>query len=140
MRTPTELTLAFRSRGLKVTPQRQLLFALLHDNTTHPSAEALHLAASARMPGISLRTVYQTLHDLVDMGELQHIRLDHGSARFDPKVDEHHHLVCDECGDVRDVYARHVAELRVDGLDGFHVDSTDVVFRGRCAECAARGA
>ncbi len=41
MRTPAELTDAFRAQGWKVTPQRQLLFGLLHDNVTHPSADAL---------------------------------------------------------------------------------------------------
>ena len=106
MRHPAELTAAFRARGLKLTPQRQLLFRLLHDNSTHPSAEALFAAASAQMPGISLRTVYQTLNDLVAMGELQQLHLDPGSARFDPNVGDHHHVVCDVCGDVRDVYCR----------------------------------
>ena len=77
MHTPTELAEAFRARGLKLTPQRQLLFRLLHDNTTHPSAEALFLAASEQMPGISLRTVYQTLNDLVSLGECLNLCQDH---------------------------------------------------------------
>ena len=67
MRTPTELTEAFRAKGWKVTPQRQLLFRLLHDTAEHPTAEAVFVEASALMPGISLRTVYQTLSDLVAM-------------------------------------------------------------------------
>ena len=71
MRSPDQLTVAFRNAGLKVTPQRQLLFRLLHNNSAHPTAESLFVAASAEMPGISLRTVYQTLTDLTDMGELQ---------------------------------------------------------------------
>ena len=71
MKSPTELAEAFRAQGLKVTPQRQLLFALLEDNTSHPTADGLYARASAQMPGISLRTVYTTLTDLVDMGELQ---------------------------------------------------------------------
>ncbi|MFM7685883.1 MAG: transcriptional repressor, partial [Actinomycetota bacterium] len=57
MRSPAELTDAFRQQGLKLTRQRQVLFGLLHENRTHPTAEALHAAASRRVPGISLRTV-----------------------------------------------------------------------------------
>ncbi|MCU1500757.1 MAG: perR, partial [Ilumatobacteraceae bacterium] len=109
MRSPAELTTAFRERGLKVTPQRQLLFRLLHDNATHPTADALFANAAELMPGISLRTVYQTLNDLAAMGELQTVRVDAGSTRFDPNVAQHHHLRCDECGDLHDVY--------VDGLE-----------------------
>ncbi len=137
MRTPQELSTAFRAIGLKVTPQRQALFSLLHQNDAHPSAEAIHLAASAVMPGISLRTVYQTLNDLVSMGELQQLQLSSGSARFDPNTSDHHHLVCDGCGDVRDVYVTGLADVDVRGLDGFRVDATDVVFRGSCPTCTS---
>ena len=137
VRTPQELSTAFRAIGLKVTPQRQVLFSLLHQNDAHPSAEAIHLAASAAMPGISLRTVYQTLNDLVSMGELQQLQLTPGSARFDPNTSEHHHLVCDGCGDVRDVYVSGLADVDVSGLDGFRVDATDVVVRGSCPTCTS---
>ena len=138
MRAPHELSTAFRAIGLKVTPQRQVLFRLLHDNESHPSAEALHLAASAVMPGISLRTVYQTLNDLVAMGELQQLQLSSGSARFDPNVDDHHHVVCDRCGAVRDVYVSGLDAISPDpsGLDGSHISTADLVFRGTCATCA----
>jgi len=142
MRSPAELTSAFRAQGLKVTPQRQLLFRLLHGNQAHPSAEALFHVASEQMPGISLRTVYQTLTDLATMGELRQLSLGAGSSRFDPNVDDHHHLVCHECGDVRDVYVHDVASLtdgvRAADVDGFEVDTTFIVFGGRCAACAAR--
>jgi Fe2+ or Zn2+ uptake regulation protein len=140
VQSPTELAEAFRARGLKLTPQRHLLFRLLHDNTTHPSAEALFLAASEQMPGISLRTVYQTLNDLVTLGELQQIDFVPGSARFDPNLSDHQHLVCDACGAVRDVHlplgpigSGASGEAVVD----FRIDSTTVVFHGRCGTCAA---
>jgi Fe2+ or Zn2+ uptake regulation protein len=134
---PAQLTAAFRANGLKLTPQRQLLFRLLHENSTHPSAEALYVAASEQMPGISLRTVYQTLTDLVAMGELRQLSLGSGSARFDPNLDEHHHVLCADCGEVRDVYVDGAEYMGVDGLDGFEVDDMHIVFRGRCARCAA---
>jgi Fe2+ or Zn2+ uptake regulation protein len=136
MRDPAELTVAFRRQGLRVTPQRQLLFRLLHDNATHPSAEALFAVASATMPGISLRTVYQTLSDLAGLGEIQQLDVGTGSARFDPNTGDHHHLVCSQCGQVRDVQLEDAAVLRPHGeLDGFEIADTQVVFRGTCAAC-----
>lgn len=137
MRTPAELTTAFRAAGLKVTPQRQLLFRLLHGNETHPTADALFAQASEHMPGISLRTVYQTLTDLTTMGELTMFDVGAGAARFDPNVDHHHHVVCDRCGQVRDVYVDRTDDLEVHGLNGFSVDQTAIVFSGLCAACAA---
>lgn len=136
VKSPEELVVAFRAAGLKVTPQRQLLFRLLHGNEMHPTAETLYEVASAEMPGISLRTVYQTLTDLAAMGELQHIQLG-GAARFDPNVDDHHHSVCDACGDVRDVYAPNPDHVSVAGLDGFSVRAARIVFSGKCPQCAS---
>lgn len=137
VKTPEQLVLAFRAAGLKVTPQRQLLFRLLSGNTAHPTAETLYDVASREMPGISLRTVYQTLTDLAAMGELQQIDLGGGAARFDPNVDDHHHVVCDQCGDVRDVYVSNANDISVAGLAGFSVQSARIVFSGKCPTCSA---
>ena len=112
MHSPAELATQFRSMGRKLTPQRQLIFSLLHNNETHPTAENLYGIASAQMPGISLRTVYQTLNELAEMGELQLIDLGEGGMRFDPNVDDHHHAVCSSCGKIRDV---HVKKERLHG-------------------------
>jgi Fe2+ or Zn2+ uptake regulation protein len=140
VRSPAELTEAFRRQNLKVTPQRQLLFRLLHGNGAHPSAEALFAQASELMPGISLRTVYQTLNDLTAMGELQSVSVGSGPARFDPNTDDHHHAVCQQCGEVTDVYVSDLVGLHVDGLDGFQPRSARLVLTGMCRRCAESSA
>lgn len=137
MRPPAELVDEFRSRGLKITPQRQLLFRLLADDVTHPTADGLYARAVDEMPGISLRTVYTTLTDLVEMGELAQLNLDGGPARFDPNTDDHHHLRCSSCSDVSDVYVDGTRSLRIRGLHGFQPSSTSIIFHGVCATCAA---
>ncbi len=138
MKSPAELTDLFRAQGLKVTPQRQCIFRVLDGSTVHPTAEAVYTEVHAEMPTVSLRTVYQTLNDLVAMGELEQLDVGTGSARFDPNLDPHHHLVCERCG--------RVADLAVDfpgvavpsaSTQGFTVSSTEIIFRGLCEDCAA---
>ncbi len=136
MRTPVELALALRVQGRKNTPQRKLIFQLLHDNETHPTAESLHAMADAKMPGISLRTVYQSLNELAEMGEVQRIDVGGGAIRFDPNVDDHHHVVCDECGKIRDVRVKGVAQLRPTGVEEFTVTDVGVLFHGICKKCS----
>ena len=136
MKSPAELTELFRARGLKVTPQRQAIFGVLHGETTHPTAEAVYEAVSTSMPTISLRTVYQTLNDLTSMGEVQNLDLGTGSARFDANLDAHHHLVCERCGRVDDVYAdASTVRVPTPQRHGFTISSTEVVFRGTCPDC-----
>jgi len=126
----------FRDRGLKVTPQRECIFDVLWGADAHPSAEAVYAEARTRMPTVSLKTVYQTLNDLAAMGEIQQLDLGTGSARFDPNIDVHHHLVCTSCGKVRDLYADYSSvEVPLDAEQGFQVGSAEVVFRGLCPDC-----
>jgi Fe2+ or Zn2+ uptake regulation protein len=133
------LTEQFRARGLKVTPQRQSIFRALAASAAHPTAESVYAEVSAELPTISLRTVYQTLNDLAAMGELHALDLGTGSTRFDPTLEPHHHLVCEACGRVEDLYADFpgVTVPTAEASAGFQVTSTDIVFRGRCAACAA---
>lgn len=136
MKSPTELAEAFRAKGLKVTPQRQLLFALLDGNVSHPTADGLYARASEQMPGISLRTVYTTLTDLVEMGELQSVTLGSGATRFDPNVDEHHHGICERCGSIIDLYVDASESLAADTGSQFTVRSASIVFHGTCTTCS----
>jgi Fur family peroxide stress response transcriptional regulator len=136
VKAPSELAESFRARGLKVTPQRECIFSLLYRNDVHPSADAIFAAARQQMPTLSLKTVYQTLNDLAEMGEIRHLDLGTGSSRFDPNTDAHHHLVCNRCGRVRDLYADFGVEVPPGQSEGFAVGSAEVVFRGLCAECS----
>jgi Fe2+ or Zn2+ uptake regulation protein len=141
VKTPDELVEHFRAQDLKVTPQRELLFRLIHGNEGHPTAEAIYADARRLMPTMSLKTVYQTLNDLTDMGELQHLDLGTGAGRYDPNIGDHHHLVCTSCGKVRDVHATFDAlQLSADDRQGFSLGGADIVFRGLCASCQAHPA
>lgn len=137
MKAPDDLTTAFRSRGLKLTPQRQAIFAHLHGNRGHPTAESVYSALSVSIPGISLRTVYQTLNDLVAMGEIRQVDLGR-AARFDPNVDDHHHLVCLRCGEVADV-TLDTAQLFA-GIGEFVPTCATVIVHGHCRECQGSSA
>jgi Fe2+ or Zn2+ uptake regulation protein len=138
MKTSEQLTDLFRERGLRVTPQRQVIFRLLYGDDAHPTVESIYERAQAEMPTMSLKTVYQTVHDLEALGEVDVLDLGTGSVRVDPNVeDAHHHLVCSSCGRVRDLPVEFDG-LKVPGRyrDDFTVDAVQVIFRGRCDVCS----
>lgn len=137
MRTTDELTELFRARGLKVTPQRQSIFRALEAlDGRHPSADTVYDVVVRELPTMSLKTVYQTLNDLVAMAELHQLDLGTGSYRFDTELEPHHHVVCDGCGRVQDIRLDLTTMARPPDLGDFTVTSTEVVFRGTCTACS----
>jgi Fur family ferric uptake transcriptional regulator len=98
----------------------------------------VHARAQGLLPEISLATVYNTLNELVSMGEVLEIATGPGPKRYDPNAHvEHHHLVCTGCGELRDVQPAGVDRLGIDDADagGYEVTGVEVVFRGRCPAC-----
>lgn len=127
----------FEAAGLRITPQRDLLFRVLEEaQAEHPSAESLHRRAAREMPSISLRTVYAILEELRELEAVRPLDLGTGAARFCTSVTPHSHLVCERCGRVRDVSLHtHLAPLRAEQRAGFLVKEQTIVFRGLCAAC-----
>jgi len=137
MQSLEALTALFRAHGRKITAQRQCIFRALEGDATHPSAEIVHQKVRREMPNVSLKTVYQTLNDLAELGAISVLDVGTGSARFDPNGETaHHHLVCRSCGKVRDLATDFPGlALSRRAAQGFAVESAEVVFRGRCEEC-----
>ncbi len=125
-----------------MTPQRERVFRALFERANagqgHPSAEEIFAEVRNDMPTISLRTVYQTLNDLVEMGELLQLDVGTGHTHFDTTIEHpHHHLVCDQCGEIRDVTESfNQISLPTAAQQGFALNRTEIIFRGSCSACA----
>lgn len=129
------------ARGWRVTPQRRAVAGVLVGTHVHLTAEEIHAAAQRNLPELSLATVYNSLNELVAMGEVGEVRGVGASVRYDPNVHQlHHHLVCERCGLIMDVQPGGIEGLHLtaDERHGFVVGSTEVVFRGVCSRCAER--
>lgn len=137
MRDIDALVADLHARGLRVTPQRHLIYSLLAEETNHPTVEAVHEAVLAVQPTVSLRTVYQALHDLEEMGELRLVQVGNGPLRVDTRPERHGHLRCTVCGGLHDVAVDLSGViLPEDQRHGFAVEGAEVVFSGRCPTCA----
>lgn len=137
MSATQDIERAFRTRGLRVTPQRSLVFRTVQDlGAEHPSAEAIHVRATREMPSLSLRTVYAILDELEGLRAIRSIDLGTGSKRFCVNPRRHHHLVCARCGRIKDVFVDlGPVEIPPDQRRGFTITGQEVIFRGVCADC-----
>jgi Fe2+ or Zn2+ uptake regulation protein len=130
-----------RSRGWRLTPQRRAVAEVLRGEHVHLSAEVVHEQARRRLPEISLATVYNTLNELVAMGEVIEVTAGEGAKRYDPNVGvRHQHLHCVRCNELLDVRPVGERSLRLPAAQrhGYEIIDMEIVFRGLCPDCRRR--
>jgi Fe2+ or Zn2+ uptake regulation protein len=89
------------------------------------------------LPTVSLKTVYETLHELEAVGEIRLSRFGTGSWRVELKpAHDHGHLVCDRCGAVCDVEADYPIVVPRSQRRHFVFGRAEVLFAGLCDSCA----
>ena len=127
-----------RQRGLRVTGPRLAVLAVLDQVGGHRSAD--ELVAALRQAGYrhARTTVYNALDDLARAGLVRAAPVDAGALRYESISNAHHHFVCRDCGQIRNVpVAADLVARQLPRFSGADVDELDVVYRGRCASCAA---
>jgi Fe2+ or Zn2+ uptake regulation protein len=135
----SDLLERLRGRGWRMTSQRRVVAQVLDGDHVHLTADEVHARAARRLPEISRATVYNTLGELVSLGEVIEVTTDGRAKRYDPNAHHpHQHLVCSGCGTVRDVHPSHspLADLPAEERFGFTVSEAVVTYRGLCPSCA----
>ena len=126
-----------RDNGLPFTAQRGAVLEAALERGDHPSADQVFAAVAKNMPAISRTTVYRTLETLVRIGMIARICHPGSIARYDPRTDAHHHLVCQHCDAVIDITDERLDSIRVPNVSahGFEIRDFRVQFRGTCKRC-----
>jgi Fur family transcriptional regulator, stress-responsive regulator len=130
-----------RERGLRATAHRLAVLDTLADHPHGTAADITdRLGGGRRADRLSKQGLYNVLDDLTRAGVLRRIEPAGSAARYELRVgDNHHHMVCRECGVVADVDCATGAAPCLDPSQlepGFVVDEAEVVWWGTCSECA----
>ena len=127
-----------RARGLRMTPQREVLLRVVTRLRGHPTADELYRGVRRVLPSVSPATVYRNAQMLVHAGVLSVLERASDAIRYDANPEEHHHFICEACGRVVDVYLAQVKyqlDRKRSPLDGSTVTSCELQLRGRCPRC-----
>jgi len=129
---------ALEGGGLRCTPQRYAVMAFLMESKRHPTAAEIFEAVNRVDPRSSRATTYNNLRDLVQAGLVREVAVEGRAARFDARGMQHHHFICDRCGNVEDVDWYDVPKPAARSLGKRVVRECELIFRGLCAKCARR--
>jgi Fur family transcriptional regulator, peroxide stress response regulator len=136
-RRVTQFIATAKDGGIKLTPQRLEIFREIASSLDHPDAETVYHAVHARMPTVSLDTVYRTLWMLSDIGLVSTLGVRRESVRFDANPKKHHHYVCVRCGLTKDFENAELHAMSLpDTVKEFgSVLSMHIEVRGVCENC-----
>ena len=118
--------------GLRPTPQREVVYQVILSKRDHPTAEEVFDRVKARMPGISLATVYNCLDALVQCGLIKQVNSVREPSRYCPNLHEHAHFHDEATGRIHDIEIPPEVMDRLRALlpAGFAAASVDLSFRG----------
>lgn len=126
-----------RERGIQVTAQRLAVMEAV-SKRPHCTADEVAEDVRAEIGTISRQATYDVLRVLVEKGIIRRIQPAHSPARFEDRVDDnHHHLICRECGDVVDVDCAVGGAPCLTPADnaGYEIDEAEVIYWGCCPVC-----
>jgi Fur family ferric uptake transcriptional regulator len=88
------------SRGLKFTPERNVILQEVFERHDHFEAESLLASIRKKGKRTSRATIYRTLELLVKCGLLEVVDLGGNSQHYEHTVGHQHHdhLICERCG------------------------------------------
>ncbi len=131
----------FRNSGYRATPQRIAISKFMLDNHEHPTAQKAYIEVKKTHPTVSLATIYTTIKILKDTGLILELNMPKGQSRFDPNTGPHAHLLCLQCGNIRDWMDPIMPELiaRISANMNFTVTGSSLDLQGICEKCCKKG-
>ncbi|MCI0182183.1 MAG: Fur family transcriptional regulator [Acidibacillus sp.] len=136
MQEEWDATPILKAAELRVTPQRvAILETMKQMGQVHPTAEEIYSHLKNHFPAISFATVYNALKSFLDADIIHELRYGDKASRYDLNTVNHHHLICDRCGMMMDVYLPEIDISAAVQEHHFDMRSYHIEVRGLCKNC-----
>jgi Fur family ferric uptake transcriptional regulator len=130
-----------RERGLRLTPQREMVLSIMHKMEGFASAERIYEGVQTLSSSMDISTVYRTLELLQEIRVVAAIDPGDGQRLFrlsdleSPRV----YLVCRACGKVIESDVEQIRPLTayLNEHSGFKADLDRLSIPGLCHDCSA---
>jgi Fur family transcriptional regulator, ferric uptake regulator len=131
---------ALRTRGLRLTTQREAVCEAVFNCPGHICAEHILEHAAATYPRLRMNktTVYRSLDLMMELGLITEHKCGDGRAQYEPASrGDHSHMICRCCGTLFDLEPQLATDFR-EGLNaryGFRVELESYPILGLCSSC-----
>lgn len=124
-------------RGFRMTPQRMAILHTLRHSGGHRSPIEVYNLTRRVQSGLTEATVYRTLEFLADNGFALAAHVGNGKLVYELTEENHHHLICRQCGKTVAVEYTALTDLynKLEDSTGYKLDSSHVTLFGLCPDC-----
>ncbi len=127
-----------RGVDLKATPARMAILEVLENSNKPVDVGTMISYLKKKSIEADQVTVFRTVNLFTERGLTKQIQLNEGKSRYElASQAEHHHLVCEKCGDIEDI-----SDCNIDALEKeieikkkFKVSTHALEFFGLCQNC-----
>ncbi|TCP21651.1 Fur family peroxide stress response transcriptional regulator [Scopulibacillus darangshiensis] len=126
-----------RGTGARITPQRRGILEYLVETKSHPTADEIYKKLEKKLPHMSSATVYNNLKTLKKAGLVSELTYGDHSSRFDIETSDHYHIICLDCGKIRNFRFPVLTEIEAfaETITSYKVKSHRMEVYGICPEC-----
>ncbi|OKP85658.1 Fur family transcriptional regulator [Paenibacillus sp. P32E] len=124
-------------KTLNLTSQRQAVYDIVRGSHDHPTAAEVMNRLVEQGHNLAYGTVYNSLRYLSDKQMIRELKLGEAASRYDARLDDHQHILCEVCGAVDEVMTQVPQEWtdRVSEETDYSITHAHVVFGGVCPSC-----
>jgi Fur family ferric uptake transcriptional regulator len=121
---------------LKVTDARKFLLEAVAKEKTPVDAQSL-IELMQKELQVDRVTVFRILNTLTAHGILRKLEFQEGKARYELNNEDHHHLICENCGKIEDIPDTIIPEIEKElgGKHSFLIKRHSLEFFGLCNDC-----
>ena len=127
-----------RTKGFKMTPQRDLIFKSFFEMDRHVSVDELYDRVRQLNSSVGYSTVWRNLKLICKIGLAEEVNLGDGVTRYDrvTKV-PHGHMYCLKCKELIEFNADHIMDFltATANENNFQPEGYKIEIQGYCAKC-----
>jgi Fur family transcriptional regulator, peroxide stress response regulator len=123
-----------RQQGLKVTKDRLLVLSVLKDQTKPLSIQEIEQRLGRHE--VNQVTLYRILKQLTQLGLVRQLNFRQAHARYELQLGHHHHVICQNCGAVKDFEVKDNKLVKLAGkLTNYQIRQHNLELFGLCRNC-----
>lgn len=142
MKKHKDLVRYLKSKGLRMTPSKQVLIQFFLDNQNrHVPLKELQDYLGHQVSDVDRTTIYRNVEKFISLGLIQELNLPKRGKVYQYVFDKrvHHYYVCKSCGKMNkgneDLFKK--VEKALKDVHGFSKANLSVLFYGFCSKCDA---